>query len=124
LCAAAKDISNAGVIGTALMLLECSGIGAEIDLAKIPRPPGVALERWLNTFPSYGFIMSVADKHIDILMTLFLDRGLACGVIGRTDASRRVYLRHGAEGNNALLWDFADEALIGCAPSTREAGYA
>jgi selenophosphate synthetase-related protein len=33
---AAKDISMAGVIGTALMLLECSGKGAVIDLDAVP----------------------------------------------------------------------------------------
>ena len=32
LCDAAKDISMAGALGTALMLLECSRVGASIDL--------------------------------------------------------------------------------------------
>ena len=32
LCDAAKDISMAGTLGTALMLLECSQVGARIDL--------------------------------------------------------------------------------------------
>lgn len=124
LCAAAKDISMAGVVGTALMLLECSGIGAEIDLAAIPRPPGVALERWLLTFPSYGFIMSVADADLDAVMARFKNRELACAVIGRTDAGRRVHLRHGQDQGRALLWDFEDEALIGCAPAQKEACHA
>ena len=51
---AAKDISMAGAIGTTLMLLECSQAGAVIDVGAIPRPPGVPLLRWLQTFPSYG----------------------------------------------------------------------
>jgi len=124
LCAAAKDISMAGVVGTALMLLECSGVGAEIDLAAIPRPPGIALERWLLTFPSYGFIMSVADADLDVVTQRFARRELACGVIGRTDASRKVHLRHGADQGREQLWDFAEEALIGCAPSKQEAHHA
>lgn len=41
LCDAGKDISMAGVLGTMLMLLECSGVGATVDLALLPRPPGV-----------------------------------------------------------------------------------
>jgi AIR synthase-related protein len=130
LCRAAKDISMAGVVGTALMLLECSGIGAEIDLAAIPRPAGVALERWLTTFPSYGFILSVADADLAAVMARFSGRQLACGVIGRTNASHRVHLSHGGDSARTLLWDFAEEALIGCAPSslpanqTRETSHA
>lgn len=124
LCVAAKDISMAGVVGTALMLLECSGVGTEIDLAAIPRPPGVALERWLLTFPSYGFILSVADADLDAVTQRFARRELACGVIGRTDASRKVHLRHGADQGRAQLWDFAEEALIGCAPTNKEAQHA
>src|SRR6202051_1610324 len=40
LCDAAKDISMAGALGTALMLLECSKVGARIDLSRVPSPPG------------------------------------------------------------------------------------
>jgi hypothetical protein len=63
LCDAAKDISNAGAIGTTLMLLECSKVGASIDVLAIPRPEGVPLLRWLQSFPSYGFVFSVRPSH-------------------------------------------------------------
>src|SRR5450432_3411857 len=43
---AAKDISQGGIIGTTMMLAECSGIAATIDVAAVPRPDGVPLERW------------------------------------------------------------------------------
>ncbi|MYM33286.1 sll0787 family AIR synthase-like protein [Duganella sp. FT94W] len=115
LCRAAKDISMAGVVGTALMLLECSGIGADIDLAAIPRPAGVALERWLTSFPSYGFILSVADADLAAVLQRFQRRALACGVIGRTNDSRALRLRHGSD-DSLLFWDFTQQALIGCAP--------
>jgi AIR synthase-related protein len=121
LCRAAKDISMAGVVGTALMLLECSGVGADIDLAAIPRPPGVALERWLTSFPSYGFILSVADADLATVTALFRERALACEVIGHTDDSRRVHLRQGG-ADGVPFWDFARQELTGCAP--REANHA
>ena len=44
LCAAAKDISMGGLVGTALMLLEGSGVGATLSLEAVPRPPGVPWE--------------------------------------------------------------------------------
>lgn len=121
LCRAAKDISMAGVLGTALMLLECSGLGASIDPAAIPRPAGVPLERWLTSFPSYGFILSVADHHLDAVTARFTARGLACAAIGRTDSSRRVYLRDAHSAGSALLWDLAEQELIGCAPASLQA---
>ena len=115
LCRAAKDISMAGVVGTALMLLECSGLGAMIDVGAIPCPPGVAPLRWLTSFPSYGFILSVQPARAATVQSRFAVRDIACAVIGRTDATHRVHLRDA--GDEVLLWDFEASPLIGCAPA-------
>lgn len=56
---AAKDVSMAGLVGTTGMLAEASGLGAEIDVARIPRPADAALGEWLTCFP--GFAMITAD---------------------------------------------------------------
>jgi AIR synthase-related protein len=111
LCDAAKDISMAGVLGTSLMLLECSGVGARIDLDAIPRPEGVDFERWLSAFPSYGFLLSVRDEHVHEVHARFAQRGIACATIGSVDASREVVLTQ--QGDSALLWSFRDSAFIG-----------
>ncbi|MDB5776189.1 MAG: sll0787 family synthase-like protein [Herbaspirillum sp.] len=112
---AAKDISMAGVVGTALMLLECSSLGAVIDLGAIPRPEGVPLQRWLAAFPSFGFLLSVTEAQLEKVIGRFTARGIACAAIGRTDDSQVVSLRRGAEIE--ILWDFNQEPLIGCGPS-------
>ena len=62
LARAAKDVSQGGVPGTAIMLAESSGVAIDLDLNAITPPPGVALPRWLKTFPSYGFLLSVAPE--------------------------------------------------------------
>jgi AIR synthase-related protein len=110
----AKDISMAGVVGTALMLLECSDKGATINLDAIPRPPGVDFLRWLTAFPSYGFLLSVADTDLPEVLRRFDTRGIACAAIGRIDDSREVRLS--MQGRELQFWNFADEALIGCGP--------
>jgi AIR synthase-related protein len=115
LSAAAKDISMGGVIGTALMLLECSALGAVIDLDAIPKPDGVPLQRWLTAFPSFGFLLSVADEQLAQVIGRFTARGIACAAIGRTDVSHVVRLQRGVELET--LWDFKQEALIGCGPA-------
>ncbi|WP_345811033.1 sll0787 family AIR synthase-like protein [Paraburkholderia sp. PREW-6R] len=110
LCDAAKDISMAGTLGTALMLLECSNAGARIDLDRIPRPAGIAFERWLTAFPSYGYLLSVRDEHVAAVQARFAARSLDCAVIGTVDATRQVVLQQ--RDDVALLWDFRREPFI------------
>ena len=112
LCHAAKDVSMGGVIGTALMLLECSRVGASIDIGAVPRPPGMPLRRWLETFPSFGFLLSVPPEACHAVLERFAARDIAAAVIGRCDASRRVRLIE--SGEEAAFWDFTDSTLIGC----------
>ena len=118
LCDAAKDISMAGAIGTALMLLECSRVGAVIDIDAIPRPERPHDEpplRWLTAFPSYGYILSVRPEHVAGVLLKFAARDLACQVIGEVTNSRTLTLRQGHE--QALLWDLNQDAFIGEAPT-------
>jgi uncharacterized protein len=116
LCDAAKDISMAGALGTALMLLECSNVGARIRLDALPRPADADFERWLTAFPSFGFVLSVRREHVDSVCERFKDRSLACAVIGEVDASREVVVTRGDE--SALLWNLRDEPFI-CARGKR-----
>lgn len=118
LCVAAKDISQAGVLGTALMLLECSGLGAVLDPQSVPRPEGLTqalLPRWLlQTFPSYGYLLAVNPANLEAVRARFAARGIACAAFGRCDASRVVRLRE--ERREQAVWDFATTPLTGCGP--------
>ncbi|GJH08331.1 sll0787 family AIR synthase-like protein [Caballeronia novacaledonica] len=110
LCDAAKDISMAGALGTALMLLECSEVGARIDLDALPCPADVDIERWLTAFPSFGFVLSVRREHVGEVLARFAGRDLASAVIGEVDDSRDVVVTRGDE--TALLWNFREEPFI------------
>ncbi|MBY0259453.1 sll0787 family AIR synthase-like protein [Methylobacterium sp.] len=120
LCRAAKDISMAGLVGTALMLLEGSRAGGWIDPAAIPRPEGVALGRWLGAFPSFGFLLAAAPARVPAILARFAGRGIAAAAIGGIDASRVARLRD-ASGAEAVVWDFSDGPLIGCGGPERAA---
>jgi AIR synthase-related protein len=104
LVAAGKDISQGGIAGTALMLAECSGVGFDIDLAAIPLPEGVALDRWLRAFPSFGYLLSVDPDRIAPVIDRFTARGLDAAVIGRATRSTRVEFI--AARDRALFWDW------------------
>ncbi len=125
-CLAAKDISMAGVLGTALMLLECSGVGATVDLSRLPCAPGhaprdglAAFLRWLNAFPSFGYLLSVAPEKVEVVRARFTQRGIACEAIGEVQAHHELRLvmgdqaHHGAANPSAVLWDLAAEPFIG-----------
>jgi AIR synthase-related protein len=119
LCRAAKDISMAGVVGTALMLLECSQVGGVIALDAIPRPADVPLARWLTAFPSFGYLLSVRPDRTPTVLARFEKRGIAAATIGVLDASRIARVQD-PSGATAEVWDFAASPLIGCGRSGTE----
>lgn len=115
---ACKDVSNAGIAGTLLMLLEASGVGGVLDLDLLPRPDGVALDRWLLTFPSFGFVFAVPPGGAGQTLALLRERGLTCERVGRADASSQLRLSGG--GREALLWDLARRPFTGFGPARPE----
>ncbi len=112
LCRAGKDISMAGLVGTALMLAECSGVGMTIAPDSIPRPEGVALERWLVSFPSFGYLLTAHPGDVAAVVAAFAARGIACAAIGACTPGSRVELLQG--DSVAPVWDFSQTPLMGC----------
>jgi len=119
LCDTAKDISNGGVIGTTLMLLETSGCGAVIDLDSVIPPPDVALDWWLMCFPSYGFLLSVRPEQVEKVQQHFGDRHLTCQTIGEIQPTTQLVLRYQGELTvlSTVFWDFAEQSLTGFPPT-------
>ena len=111
LATTAKDISQGGVVGTAMMLAECSRVGVTIDVTCVPKPEGVAIERWLLTFPSYGYLLAIPPGNVAAVLARFNDRGIATAEIGEFTADRRVRITDGLAIET--VWDFTREPLIG-----------
>lgn len=110
---AARDVSMPGVGGSLLQLTESAGgLGCALAVDALPRPAGVALARWLVTFPSYGFLL-VGDPAA--LGARFGAVGLACARVGTLDATGR--LRLARDGQEAEVWDLGAEPLTGLRPS-------
>jgi len=120
LCHAARDVSMPGAAGSLLQLLEVAGCGAVLDADRLPRPDGVSVERWLQTFPSFGFLLAAAPEHVDGARDVFTQRGLACEVCGEFEATRRLDLESGAE--RATVWDLAIAPLTGLGGGQAPAG--
>lgn len=110
LCHAAKDISQGGIIGTAIMLAECSGVGIDIDIDAVPVPEGVELSRWLESFPSFGYLLSVASEHVDAVIARFAARDIIAADIGAVTASSLVTIGSGHE--RCTFYDHASAPLL------------
>ncbi len=116
LCSAGKDISMGGLAGTLLMLCEASSCGALLALNSVPRPDGVAWTRWLTSFPSYGFLLSVPVENVSAVKELFSTDEVVCQTIGEIQAGSEVTLQ--LEEEQALFWDLA-RSLTGFGTSGR-----
>ena len=117
---AAKDVSNAGILGTAAIMLENSGKGADIDLDAIPRPDSLTLEQWLLCFQSFGFILSVPPENIDRVFSIFSERGITVAAIGGVREGNVVDIHK--NGISATLFDFSQDVITGISCS-REKPY-
>ncbi|MET1413551.1 sll0787 family AIR synthase-like protein [Roseibium sp. HPY-6] len=111
LCRAGKDISQGGVAGTATMLAECSGVAIDLDLEGLEAPDGVPLARWLVTFPSFGFLLSVSvDKAADVIAH-FRDQDIWAGAIGNVAEGSTVSVS--SSTGHEVLWDHARNPYLG-----------
>ncbi len=114
LVGAGKDISMAGLVGTAMMLCEGSGVGARIEVDAVPCPAGTDLARFLLAFPSFGFVLSVAPDKVGAVLARFVARDIACAAVGRVDNSRKVRLWR--DEDEIEVWDLS-RPFIGCGPA-------
>jgi len=111
---AGKDISMAGTCGTLLMLCEASGVGAVLDLERLPAPANVEPLRWLTAFPSYGFLLAVDPSAVERVVSRFDAVGVTAAAVGEVNATRRLELGHGSE--RELYADLAEGPLTGFGP--------
>ena len=111
LVGAGKDISMAGTCGSLAMLLETSGVGAVLELERIPAPPEVEPLRWLTAFPSFGYVLAVDDGAVRQVCARFDAVGVACAPVGHVTESAQLALRHAGEQTSYL--DLAERPLTG-----------
>ena len=114
LARAGKDVSMAGLAGTALMLAESSGVGCRLDVDALAPPPGAPLAQWLLAFMSYGFLLAVAPDKLDAVAALFTAGGVRTVPVGEVCRERQVWLAQGQE--RALLWNLETTPFVGGAP--------
>ena len=100
----------AGIVGTVAMLAEASGCGAEIEVARVPRPEQALMADWLTCFPGFAAILAQAP-------TAPAPRGgdAVCAGCGSLSGRSGVRLRW---PDDEVTTAIASEALTGLGPAT------
>jgi selenophosphate synthetase-related protein len=110
-CAAAKDVSMAGLIGSLAMLLEYGRLGVTVDLDAVPCPPGIALQTWLMCFPAFAFLLCVPPERAAECAEAFSGRGLDVAAVGELDDSGVLSIRQ--RERRAAVLDLRAEIVTG-----------
>lgn len=111
LVTAGKDISNPGTLGTLGMLLEASGVGATVELGKIPRNESIEWEQWLKLYPGSGFVLTAESSKVDRCVELLEEVNVTASVVGEITEDKKLYIIH--EGQKAVLFDFDGDKIMG-----------
>ena len=111
LSCAAKDISNAGILGTISIMLENSGKGGEIYIDAIPKPSSIDLIDWIHCFQSFGFILAVKPGHAQKVQEVFAKREIDAAIVGKVTSSPVVNIING--GGKRVLFDFQEDQITG-----------
>lgn len=111
LVTAGKDISNPGTLGTLGMLCETSGVGARVDISKIPCPESMPLAQWLKVYPATGYVVTVKPEKKDECIKAFEDVGITAAEVGVITSSRQLEIKY--EGQNACVFDFEKDIITG-----------
>jgi len=103
-----RDISAPGILGSLAMLCEASGVGAEVALEKIPKPPSISLSEWLVSYPAMGFIFASKD---DAILDALRGAAFTAEVVGKFTASKKIKVSMGNE--KGTFMDLARESVFG-----------
>jgi len=106
---AAKDINQAGLLGTCVMLSESSQAGAEIILDRIPKPDDISWEDWMRTFPGFGYLLATPPQKVPELLALFSQRDIAVAQIGRVTGNKTIKVFF--KNQSGIFWDLNHETL-------------
>ncbi|MFX1425474.1 MAG: AIR synthase related protein [Promethearchaeota archaeon] len=84
---ASKDISNGGIFGTLLQLINYSKIGADVNITKIKIPPnlidkGYDLETYIKMYLTTSFLLTAQKKNSKEIIATFQEYGLNVDIIG------------------------------------------
>ncbi|MFW9960143.1 MAG: AIR synthase related protein [Candidatus Thorarchaeota archaeon] len=112
LLTASKDVSVAGIVGTAVMMLEYSGKGGILFLDDVEksRPSEIPLEDWLRMYISLGFLVATSKENYSRLESIARNHSMYSRIIGAVDSSREIKLS--LDGEERVIFDFTKGPVL------------
>lgn len=107
---AAKDVSMAGVVGTAGMLAEASGCRAIIDVGAVPTPPTASTADWLTCFPGFAMLTAEAPGRTEPELPGFLSSAVCGELVPGTGV--------GLRWPDGTVTDAIDHTVTGLGPAS------
>ena len=107
----AKDISNPGIVGTLGMLLEASGMGADIDMELIPKPDDIDWIKWFKVYPGSAFVLTCKSENTPTVLELFDSVNITAASIGKVNDTHKLTMKYRDE--KACVFDFDNEIIMG-----------
>ncbi|MHA2393273.1 MAG: AIR synthase related protein [Promethearchaeota archaeon] len=85
---ASKDISNGGIFGTLLQMINYSKVGADVNINLIEIPPILVeeecrLDAYIQKYLTTSFILTTSIENSDQMIEIFQEYGLNANVIGK-----------------------------------------
>ena len=76
----------------------------------VPKPHSALIDRWLMTFPSFGYLLAVAPGDVGTVTRRFSQRDIAATDIGAFQVAEVAI----ADGETVeVIWDFERASFIG-----------
>ena len=102
---ASKDVSNGGIFGTLLQLINYSSVGANVNIKDIIIPPVLknlkyTLEIYIQMYLTTSYILTAPDEKCNQLIQIFKEYGLNANVIGKI--IKEQHLLKINDGNESL----------------------
>jgi selenophosphate synthetase-related protein len=112
LVTASKDVSVAGLVGTAGMMVEYSGKGGIVDLDSVEehRPPPISFRDWIRMFISLGFLVAAKSSSFESIRSIVQQHEMSAVIIGLVDENRSLRLRMGDA--EEILFDFSKGPVL------------
>jgi selenophosphate synthetase-related protein len=114
LLTAGKDVSNPGIIGTLGMLLEVSGVGADVDMGAMPKPKALEYDHWLKMYPGMGFIVTCRPENTNAVISVYKKHKLHASRVGKIVSAPRLDIVR--DNERATVFDFNKHEITGLRP--------
>ena len=85
---ASKDISNGGIFGTLIQMINYSNVGADVNISNIKISPSLIeneydLETYIQMYLTTSFVLTAPENNCEEIIGIFKDHGLDAHVIGK-----------------------------------------